>query len=386
MSGNSERLGALGEFTVIERLRRYIEARSGAAHPGTVLGIGDDAALLRPRDGRELVVTTDVQIAGRHYLPRWMSPAEIGRRALEVNLSDIAAMGATPSFVLVSLGLPRNFRLDHLLGVYEGLLDGLDAVRADLEVDARIVGGNLASITGEEWFLDLTVLGEVERGGALRRDGARVGDRVFVTGTPGRSGAGLDLIRYLESRPDGGPASPATLTRFGLEHPWSGPLLDAYLRPRARLLAGRGLRSAGATAAIDLSDGLLGDLAHLVERSGHGIAIERDRLPGYADRSLQAAAAFLASGGAGGLPTAPNFSASGPPTAPNAAAHWILGASDDYELCFTAPPGLDLAAACAPLPVSEVGEVTQAPGLRIIGLTPDEEALLRAGGFDHFRV
>lgn len=371
MSGHPATLGELGEFTVIEQLRRHIEGRARSAHPETVLGIGDDAALLRPREGTELVVTTDVQIAGRHFLPLWMTAAEIGRRALEVNLSDLAAMGAVPRFVLVSLGLPRTFRADHLLGIYDGLLDGLDAVRADLEVDARIVGGNLAAITTEEWFLDLTVIGETERGRALRRDGAQVGDRVFVTGTPGRSAAGLELIRHLEAQQGSGPDSPGSLAQIRAERPWCAPLLEAYLRPRARLLAGRRLLAAGATAAIDLSDGLLGDLGHLSERSRHGLAIDRERLPGCTDLSLQAAAAFLEAGQEAGA---------------RRALSWILGASDDYELCFTAPPGIDPAAACAPLPVHEVGEVTQAPGVQVRGLTASEEAVLRAGGFDHFRV
>lgn len=358
-----------GEFGLIERIRRLIETREGAstADPSRdadlLLGIGDDAAILRPQPGWDLVVTCDAQVAGRHFLPRWMSARTIGRRAMTVNLSDIAAMGAEPRHALVSLGLPTTLSVTFVDGLYEGFLDALQ------ESGARIVGGNLTA-AGPDWFCDITLIGRVESGSALRRDGARPGDRIFCTGSPGRAAAGLALLREIERR--SGPPDPDQKPRraiadFESEHPWSGSLLHAFLEPSARLLAGRMLASLeGVAAVIDLSDGLVGDLTRICERSNVSARLDPARFP--SDPDLEAAAA------ATGL----------------SRVAWTLSPGDDYELLFALRSNeadriaREIAVASG-IPVTEIGEITEPDPIRVTGIEGWESRTGGSRGWDHFR-
>ncbi len=202
------RVAALGEFELIARIRRWVNAGhprrardsiAGVAAAGTaarraraseaeiVAAIGDDAALLRPPRGWDLMLTCDAQVEGRHFRREWMSPRQAGARAAEVNLSDIAAMGGVPMAALVSLGVPPDLTLPAVRGIYAGLRHALDAH------GARVIGGN---VTGAgQLILDITLVGRVESGRALLRSGARAGDIVFVTGAPGRAAAGLAALR-----------------------------------------------------------------------------------------------------------------------------------------------------------------------------------------------
>lgn len=323
----SARLADTGEFGLIESIRRHLEDRLGPARgpasSGTVVGIGDDAAILRPRNGEDLVVTTDIQMAGRHVLPQAMTAAQVGRRALHVTLSDLAAMGAQPEHVFVSLGLLPQMRMADILALYDGFLEALRGT------EASIAGGNVTATEGP-WFCDLTVLGSVPRGQGLLRSGARAGDRIFVSGTPGSSAAGLQLLTQAlqVSGPDAEPATHgatedlhgfgaarAGISRWQSAHPWSAGLLEAYLEPTARLELGRRLREERlAHAACDLSDGFVGDLGHLCEASHVCAIVEVPRLP--VTDTLREAARHC-----GRHPLS-----------------WALGPSDDYELVFTAAP------------------------------------------------
>ena len=262
------------EFDLIERIRRRVTQRENV-----LLGIGDDAALLRVPDGQDLVVATDMLNAGVHF-PNDTAPAAIGWKALAVNLSDLAAMGATPAWCTLGLSLPHPDAT-----WLDGFLDGFIDLAATHDV--ALVGGDT---TRGPLSVCVTVHGLVPQGTALRRDGARAGDDVWVTGTLGDAAAALAQLQA------GGVADPAFRQR-----------LD---RPEPRVAFGRGLRGI-ANSCIDLSDGLLQDLGHVCRASVVGAELDVDALP---------ASDTLASRSSGD--TRRGEQACG---------------GDDYELCFTAP-------------------------------------------------
>ena len=313
-----------GEFDLISRIRARVAGRSDV-----VLGIGDDAALLAVPPGRHLVVTADTLNAGVHF-PGATAAADIGWKSLAVNLSDLAAMGATPAWCTLSLSLPQADE-----AWLDAFLDGfLDLAR---QHDVALVGGDT---TRGPLSISVTAMGLVEAGQALRRDGARAGDDLWVTGTLGDAAAALGPA--LEGRQ----ASAALRLR-----------LD---RPTPRLAAGQRL-SGLASACIDLSDGLLADLAHVCHRSGVGAEVELPALPASA----------------GLLQREP-------------ATRWPLQAcgGDDYELCFTATPrhrepilqAMDFAG----VRVTRIGRIVAGQGVRARDGN-GEEWLPAQAGYQHFR-
>ncbi len=271
------------EFGLIAALTRA----SGPPGRGVVLGIGDDAAVLRPPAGRDLVASTDCQVAGVHFDRRWLPAAAVGERAAHVALSDLAAMAADPWVVFVSLSLPAAQTDADAVAVQRGIARGARAC------GASIAGGNVSAAGSDVLAIHLTVLGTVPRGQAVSRATARVGDRVFVSGMPGRAALGRHTIAA-------GHATPADAR--------------AFRRPRARVELGRALRGI-ASAMVDVSDGLGRDLRHLL--GDRGATLEWARLdPG---RAFAARAAAV-----GHDPRA-----------------LVFGGGDDYELCFTAPARLE---------------------------------------------
>lgn len=243
MASARRTLSDLGESALIARIAR--RAGRSVGHDWA-LGIGDDAAILRPRSGQELVVTTDAQVEGVHFRFGRETPRTIGRRALLVNLSDLAAMGATPVGALLSLSAPGQAPV----AVFDGIIAGL--VAESKRFGCPLVGGNLSS--AGEWSLHVTVIGRCPKGRALRRRGLAAGDGLFVTGVLGAA----SLARLRADR------SGARLTRV----------------PTPRIDAGRALaRLAGTRACIDVSDGLSTDLAHLLEADGLGADVDTSRLP-----------------------------------------------------------------------------------------------------------
>ena len=309
----------MAEFDLIARIRQRAASRGDV-----VLGIGDDCALLAPPPGQQLAVTMDTLNAGVHFPPE-TAPADIGWKALAVNLSDLAAMGAEPAWCTLSLTLPQADAT-----FVDGFCDGFLALAAQHGV--ALVGGDT---TRGPLSVSITAHGFVAAGEALRRDGARVGDEVWVSGTLG------DAAGALRQWKAGAPMAPALQAR-----------LD---RPTPRVALGRALRGI-ASSAIDVSDGLLADLAHVCRTSGVGAEIDVDALP--ASDALRAAfdadvrRTLQATGG------------------------------DDYELCFTAPvaqrAALEALSRALALPLACIGRIV--PGTRVacMGLPPG------IVGYQHF--
>lgn len=301
--------------------------------PGAVLGVGDDAALMRVSSGMELTVSSDMLVAGRHFLPD-ADPYQLGHKALAVNLSDLAAMGASPRWATLSLALPEADEA-WLAPFSQGFFELAQRHGVDL------VGGDT---TRGPLNLCITILGEVPMGQALRRDGAQAGDDVWVSGSLG--GAALGLRHLLGE------------TRLTVEEQAS--CLERLHTPQPRLELGQALLGL-AHGAIDISDGFMADLGHILARSGTGAEIHMEQLPAH-----PAVAARMAS---------------------PLAQQCLLAGGDDYELCFTAAPGraqaILAAGARSGVSVARVGRITQDSGLRII--RADGQAVARElRGYDHF--
>jgi thiamine-monophosphate kinase len=292
IGGNSfMQISSLDEFALIARLTRSL-----ASHSDVELGVGDDCAVLDFSADTVLLATCDSQVEGVHFTLQTSSPEEIGRKALAVNLSDIAAMGGTPRFALVSLILPKQFLLDSLDGIYAGLRQEAEAF------STAIVGGNIAGAGGSrQLVIDITVLGSAERGRVLTRSGAHVGDIICVTGHPGDSAAGLHTL----------------LHPLAYSEPALGIVRAAHRVPRPRVREGQLLAQLGpeiVTALLDISDGLSGDLGHICERSQVGARVEVAALP--FSPSIHSIAA----------------------EAQRDPLLWTLHGGEDYELLFTVSP------------------------------------------------
>ena len=320
------------EFRLIERIREL----TAQSRDDVRIGIGDDAAVLAVPAGQELVVAIDTMVAGVHF-PHATAAADIGWKALAVNLSDLAAMGATPAWALLAMTLP-----DADGSFVEAFAEGFSRLARPHRL--ALVGGDT---TRGPLTISVAVHGFVPPEQAIRRDGARVGDAVMVTGTLGDAAAGLHALQYPMMADD----PRATLRDF---------LIERLNRPTPRLAAGAALRGQ-ATACIDVSDGLLADLGHICASSGVGAEIEAVRLPRssalldlHDDRD---------------------------------ALRFALSGGDDYELCFTVPASrvadvqADLSrVGCG---VIRIGRIVDGAGVSVVG--HDGERLeSRQQGWEHF--
>lgn len=323
----------LGEFDLIDRFFGRA-ARAGRTEGGAVaLGIGDDCALLTPTPGHQWLVTADMLVEGRHFLST-VSPRRLGHKALAVNLSDLAACGATPRAFFLSLALPRVDEA-FLAGFAQGLFELADAQGIVL------AGGDT---TAGPLNLNITAMGEVPAGQALLRSGARVDDDIWVSGTLGDARLALEVFRGTLSLS----AAQFDEVRLRME------------MPEPRVALGKALRGL-ATSAVDVSDGLAGDLGHVLQRSNVGATLRLADLP----RS-----AVL-----GAMPE-------------DLQRLCLLTGGDDYELVFTAPPDARQrvleAGRAAGTPVYRIGRIESAPGLRVVdGMGHPVQDLPRS--FDHFK-
>ena len=243
-----------GEDDLVRLIRELVRRRA----PGLLTGVGDDCAVIETRDGISLLATTDLLIEDVHFRRRWAEPADIGAKALAVNVSDIAAMGGTPRWALVGLGCPEGTGRDEIEAFYEGALAVSDAQ------SVVIVGGD-TSASPAGWVVSVTLLGDAVR--PILRSTARPGDLIAVTGTLGRAAAGLAVLER------------KTAPR-GVEAALLDEVTTAHLRPCPRVAEGRWLAGAGGvTAMMDLSDGLATDLGRLIVESGAGARVDLERLP-----------------------------------------------------------------------------------------------------------
>ncbi|MER6811635.1 thiamine-phosphate kinase [Actinomadura nitritigenes] len=302
-------IGELGEFGLIGRLTRRLPQG-----PAVLLGPGDDAAVIAAPDGR-VAATTDLLVEGRHFRRDWSGPYDIGRKAAAQNLADVVAMGARPTALLVGFAAPPSTETAWAERLYDGLAD--ECRRAG----ASVAGGDV--VGAPEVTLAITALGDLGGGAPLTRSGARPGDLVAVRGRLGHASAGLALLA--EGRD--GPAD----------------LLAAHRRPEPPYEAGAEARDAGATALLDVSDGLVQDLGHLAEASGVRIDVDSARL------------------------VVPEF------LGPDGLRHVLTG-GEDHAFAGAFPPD-------SPPPPSwtVIGTVRKGAGVRVDGRVPD------ASGWDHFR-
>jgi len=338
-----ERVGDIGEFGLIRRISDLLN-REGIRSERVTLGIGDDTASFLPRPGYEILVTCDCMVEGRHYLPKYIRPFDLGRRAMALNVSDIGAMGGKPLYALISLGLKAEILVQDIEEMYRGFLTELNPF------GASIIGGNLTQ-SGNGVFIDITLIGEVEQGRAVRRSGAKPGDAIFVTGYPGQAAAGLQLLLL----------APDKSKLLG------HPLVQIYNTPSHRAQLGEAIAKAGwATAMIDTSDGFLGDLGHICEESGVGAELFQAKLP--VSENLREAA----------------------PVLQRDPYDFILGDSDDYELVITCQPQnvallRSTVTRCCPVPLTEVGKITGAAREMILIMPDGERRPVKPASWDHFR-
>jgi thiamine-monophosphate kinase len=310
-----------GEFDLIARLCAPI--RPGSR---TILGPGDDCAILSPARA-PILFTIDSLVEGVHFDLRWIPLDALGARAFTVNLSDIAAMGGRPTACVVNLAVRAGISARMLERIYDGLRSAARATATD------IVGGNITR--ARQLSITIAMLGEAGPG-VMRRDSARPGDDIFVTGTLGDAGLGWRLLA--------GKLNPRILARARTKENRAAKkyLVERFVRPDARLLAGRRLaRIRPAPAAIDISDGLLQDLGHILERSGVGAEIDASRIP-----------------------TSPAYRA----ILGDDLSH-ALGGGEDYELLFCVRPGHSESQLRRRLGVAvrQIGKVVRGRGLKLVG-------------------
>ena len=328
----------IGEDDLVRRIR----AATARERDGVVVGIGDDCAVLATTPDARLIATTDLLVEDIHFRRRYAEPADVGWKALAVNISDIASKGARSRWALVALACPPSITPDEIDAFYEGLL----ALARDHGV--AVVGGDTSS-SQAGWFVNVTLLGEATR--PVLRSTARPGDVVAVTGTLGRSAAGLAVLER-----DHAPA--------GVDAATLAEMTAAHLRPRPRAAEGRWLGAAdGVTAMMDLSDGLATDLPRLCVESGVGAVVRIDAVP-IADGTRRVAAAVDRD-----------------PLA------WATGGGEDYELLVACaadafPRVADGLARATGTTLTRVGNVERGAGVRFVD--GRGRAVEVARGFEHF--
>lgn len=333
------KLSELGEFGLIGRLR----AKLNPPDPSVAVDIGDDAAVIRPTPGTELVITTDMLVEGVHFREDTIDFRSLGWKSMAASISDVAAMGGSPRHATISLAIPPDYDVEKLDLLYEGVAE------IGRHFNTHVVGGDIVKTSGP-LLISVTLTGEVEPGKALLRSGAKAGDLVFVTGTLGGSAAGLAWLEQSDA--------------FTIPADDIDCLVTFHQRPQPQVAAGRILATvAGCTSCNDISDGLASELNEIAAASGVGMRIQETSIP---------VAATVANWAQryGKQPT-----------------EWALFGGEDYQLVGTIEPlaAEAVAAACAAagIQLTLIGEVTQGSGV-ILQKQDGGQILLQARGFNHF--
>lgn len=355
------KLSSIGEFGLIHAVQKLSFQRS----PATMIGIGDDAAVLKIAPATLLLATTDMLIEGVHFDLSFTDYYSLGWKSAAVNISDIAAMGGMPRFCLTSLALPEHIPVEAVKDYYKGF-NAL--IRKHKTV---LVGGDTCS-SRDGLMISITVLGEATKRTVVPRTGARQGDRIFVTGALGDSAAGLELLKSgVRGKGAGGrgresgvrsqeSGAGSTDVNSGLRTPNSA-LIQRHLRPVPRVEWGRKIALSGcASSMIDISDGLSSDLSRLCEGSGVGAVLRSDEIP--LSRALLRSADHL----------------SKPPL------HFALSGGEDYELLFTVPSARTKILRALHIPATEIGMITTGKA-RLLVNAEGKETVLHPMGYDHFK-
>jgi thiamine-monophosphate kinase len=330
------KLSHIGELALLEYIRNRFVSRS----KDVVTGIGDDAAVLKPAE-KHLLVTTDMMVENIHFDLFFTTPYQLGFKIVSVNVSDIYAMGGTPTYLLLNIAMRKNTDMSFIDSFFDGLQDALQFYKA------KLIGGDISASLGD-MSLCATCIGYGER--VVNRSGAKVGDAIYVTGTLGDSACGLALLKKTKklSLTHSPPVKEKDTKRVELSRKITEPLINRHLMPVARNPKNY-VRYA--TSMIDISDGLLIDLSRLCDESKVGARIFLDSIP-LSPQLLKAAAEIRIS-----------------------PVHLALSGGEDYELLFTAPKNKEINA-------FSIGEITESE--RVIVDLSGKEKPFSAGGYQHF--
>lgn len=323
------------ESEIISRLKKR-----ALVHNDVLIGIGDDAAVIKGTAGRDSLVCCDLMIEGVHFHTDWTPPRLLGHKALAVNLSDIAAMGGVPKFAMVSIAIPSKVSSEFIDQLFDGLFELAD------RCNVSIIGGDTSS-SRDSLFIDVSLIGDCETGKAITRRGAKAGDLIYVSGSLGASGVGLALLR------DG--------VRLNDSSEFDDALLK-HLSPDPRLELGRAIGEARlATSMIDISDGLSTDLWHLLDESICGAVIHADAIP-----IAECVRGYSSFRGADSLQLA-------------------LGGGEEYELLFTTSPEksseIEKLAEVLGIKITVIGEIIESRGLHLE--TGGTLQPLKPSGYEH---
>ncbi|HEV3215483.1 MAG TPA: thiamine-phosphate kinase [Vicinamibacterales bacterium] len=356
----------IGERGLIDRIR----ARIPPPPSWVIAGIGDDAAVVEPERNALEVITTDALVEGVHFDRSFCGPADIGHKALAVNLSDLAAMGAAPRAALLSLMLPAALPVADV----DALVDGMLALAERSRI--ALVGGNITRSPGP-LIVDVTVTGSVHRRRMLTRGGARAGDEIYVTGSIGGAAAGLHALQLAEGRNAATGGRSATAEQAGAASGRADAFLAEgilrYLRPEPRLRCGLLLgRNRAARACIDLSDGLADGVRQIAQASGVGAVIDAHSLPILSNSRQSTVDSRQAANSFEGVLESNLFAA--------------IAGGEDYELLFTSSPKLrgrlnGVRRLVKDLPITKIGHVTADRAL-VLDIDGRKEELPR--GWEHF--
>ncbi len=326
---------SIGEFDLIARLTEGVQVED----VDLGYGVGDDCAIISGPDDRDWLVTTDALVEGVHFKREWSGFYHLGRKAITVNLSDVAAMGGRPRFYLVTIGMPKGFSPENISELYRGIRDASEG--------ALLIGGDTV-VNPDGILISITMIGDLSSGNSIMRSGASSGDGVFVSGSLGGSALGLECLQSDATRD------------------WYAPFVERHLKPTARLADGAILSASGMVGAmIDISDGLLADLGHIADMSDKGFEISASSLPLFKGVDSYA----------------PELGMDGRTLA--------LTGGEEYELLFTvaAERLKNFERDVMPeliTPVTRIGFVSDDSSFRRVVDEAGQELSIDVGGFDHF--